>query len=136
MKTIIYFSLLALIFISCENPTSNNLHQIVFKTVGSSFSTTDSIKVSVENKRNSNFQISLKCNSLLEMYYQRKNNDVWSSNIPFYWMSSKCASVPYTIQPNDTFYYLVGAEAFDSVGIFRLVLYTDTSVVSNSFEIK
>lgn len=138
MKTII-FSVLFIIFftVGCKDSISTNDNsEIVFQTVNNFFTNADSIKVLIENKTNSEFEVFLKCSGDLEMYYQKKENDSWSNYVWFSWMSLKCISTPEKIKGYNVFQYIIPFNEINENGTYRLVLANDTSVVSNSFEIK
>ncbi len=137
MRAALYFSSFVLfVFLSCESPTSTDDNQIIFRTVENSFSTTDSIKVIVENRTNSDYKIALRCGYYLEMYYQKRENNIWSKNLWFSWMASKCYSVLYTIKEDNSFQFIIPFEEIGIRGTYRLILATDTLMISNSFEIK
>ena len=128
---IIFFS------IGCQEPlstTENN--RVVFHTSDNSYFTTDSIQVLIENNTHSKFEIALRCGSYLEMYYQRKEKNNWSEKFWFSWMSLKCISLITAIKENHDFQFIIPDNEIDSIGIYRLILANDTSIVSNSFEIK
>ena len=135
MKYVICLILLFLTF-SCKDPISSDNNQINFRTGNNSYLTTDSIKVFIENDMNSDFEIFLRCGSYLEMYYQKKDNDSWSKNLWFSWMSLKCISVLEKIKRHDTFEFIIPSKEIGTNGTYRLILANDTSIVSNSFEIK
>jgi len=138
MKLMISYSLLIIFFvIGCQEPISTNENNgIVLQTTNNSFFTTDSIKVLIENKTYSNFEIALRCGSSLEMYYQKKENDSWSNYLWFSWMSLKCVSVIETIRGHNNFEFIIPSNEISASGIYRLVLANDTSIVSKSFEVK
>ena len=62
------------------------------------------------------------------MYYQKKENDSW--------MSLKCISTPVTIKGLNNFQFLIPSNEINENGTYRLVLANDTTIVSNSFELK
>jgi hypothetical protein len=99
MRTVIYYSILLIFFaVGCEDSLSTGEDsKITFYTSSDSYSTTDSIKVFIENHTQSNFYISLRCGGYLEMYYQKKEDSTWSKNLWFSWMSLKCVTVIDTI---------------------------------------
>jgi len=138
MKTIIHVLLLVLIFISCEDPTSNtnNSNPIIFQTVGNSFTTADSIHVIIKNNSDSNLLIGMRCGYLLEMSYQRKEKDVWSDNLYFLHNTypKGCATRVDSIKAHSAFYYNILPETFDTIGTYRLIL--NDSIISNSFNIQ
>ena len=122
--------------VSCESPTSTDNDQIIFRTVENSFSSTDSIRVVIENQTNSNYNIALRCGIHLEMYYQKKENDIWSEDLWFSWMTLKCSSVLNTIKEDNVFQFIIPSEEIIISGTYRLILANDTLLISNSFEIK
>jgi len=138
-------SLLFLIIISCGNltKTENSLNQINLETDKTFYSKTDSINIILENGSNYDILVGLRCKTYLEMYYQKKELDIWSDNLNFWYMSLGCLTVIDTIKPNSTFNYSMKSEIFDSTGIYRLVLNyyspvenADGIKYSNEFEIK
>jgi hypothetical protein len=138
MKTII-FSVLFIIFftVGCKDSIStNDSNQIVFHTKSNSYITTDSITVLIENNTNSKFEFFLKCGENLEMYYQKKENELWSNSLWFSWMSLECVSIPETINVNNYFQFSIPSNEIIEVGTYRLLIANDTNIVSNSFEIK
>ena len=138
MKVIISCSLLIIFFASCckvQLSTADN-NRVVFHTVKKTFFTTDSIETLIENNSDSNFDIIIRCGSYLEMYYQKKENDTWSENLWFSWMSLACRSTPETIEKNSNFQFIIPSNEINASGTYRLILANDTSLVSNSFEIK
>ena len=138
MKVIIYCGLLIIFFASCckvQLSTSYNDH-VVFHITDNSFLTTDSIEILIENNSDTNFVIILRCGSYPEMYYQKKDNDTWSENLWFSWMSLTCLSTPETIEKNKNFQFIIPSNEINTSGTYRLILANDTSIVSDSFEIK
>jgi hypothetical protein len=145
MKIIFPSILLSLIIIGCQDPstTENSLNQIKLQTNKSSYSKLDSINIVLDNKSNSDILIGLRCGNYLEMFYQKKEINVWSDNLWFWYMSLRCATVIDTIRQSSVFNYSIKSEIFDSTGTYRLVLeyykqIEDTKIIkySNSFEIQ
>ncbi|MGA8265553.1 MAG: hypothetical protein WB779_14010 [Ignavibacteriaceae bacterium] len=138
MRTVIYYSILLIFFaVGCEDSLSTGEDsKITFYTSSDSYSTTDSIKVFIENHTQSNFYISLRCGGYLEMYYQKKEDSTWSKNLWFSWMSLKCVTVIDTIRNNSVYKFTIPSDEINTYGTYRLILANDTSIVSNSFEIK
>jgi hypothetical protein len=137
MKKTIYISLLViLIAIGCEDPLATNNNEIVFHTTSNFYSTTDSITVIIENNTCCNFEIALRCGEYLEMYYQKRENNAWSDNIWFTWMTLKCLTFLDTIKSDNNFQFVIPADEIKISGTYRLILANNTSVISNSFEIK
>ena len=148
MKILILFTFLFLIFNSCQNSVDpdNSLNQVNLKTDKTSYSKLDNISVLVKNKSNSKIQVTIRCNTFLEMFYQIKQDSIWSGNLMFKYMSSRCLNSADTININEIFNYTLQSEKpeiSDSIGTYRFVLkyyslsqnVTDTTY-SNSFEIK
>jgi hypothetical protein len=135
MKSIIHILLLVLIIVSCENPTSNtnNSKTIIFKTVGNSFSKTDSIHIIIENKSDTTLKIGKMCGEFLVMSYQKIENGVWSQYYSPRYMYLKCPVMLDSIKAHTSFYYTILPETFDSSGTFRLIL--NDAIFSNAFEI-
>ena len=137
MRIVIYSGLF-LIFISigCEEPLSTKENnQIVFHTTDNSYFTTDSVKVLIENKSYSDFEVFLRCGGLA-MYYQKKENNSWSNYLWFSWMSLKCVSTSETIKGHNNFQFVIPSNEINVSGTYRLVLANDTLIVSNSFEVR
>ena len=122
--------------VSCQDPVSSDDNKITFYTTNNSYLPSDSVTVFIENNMNSNYEIFLRCGAYLEMYYQKKDNNSWSNNLWFSWMSLKCISVPKTIMGHNVFEFIFPSKEIDTTGIYRLILANDTSIVSNTFEIK
>ena len=138
MRTVIYYSLLLIFFlVGCEEPLSTaENNRIIFSTSSISYSSTESIPVFIENYTRSNFEILLRCGGYLEMYYQKKEDSTWSKNLWFSWMSLKCVTVIDTIRNNSVYKFTIPSDEINTYGTYRLILANDTSIVSNSFEIK
>ena len=139
MRAVIFYGLLLIFFVvGCEDPLSTGENnKIVFYTSSNSYSTTDSIQVFIENHTQSNLNIGLRCGKYLEMYYQKKEDSTWSKNVWFSWMSLKCLTViDDTIKNNSIYKFTIPSDEITTYGTYRLILANDTSIVSNSFEIK
>ena len=145
MKILFSAFLLLLIIVNCQNPTSteNSLNKISFLTDKTSYTILDSINIVLENRSNSDIYIGLRCGNYLEMFYQKKEDNVWSDNLWFWWMSLRCPTVIDSIRPNTVFTYLIKSEIFDTTGTYRLVIdfyeqIEDTMIskFSNTFTIK
>jgi hypothetical protein len=138
MRSIISFCLLIFFFaVGCQEVVSTNENNgIVFQTVNNSFYTSDSIKVFIQNNTFSDFEIGLRCGKYLEMYYQKKENNTWSNNFWFSWMSLECVTHIDTINKFNVFEFTIPPNEIDVSGTYRLILAIDNSVVSNSFEVK
>lgn len=145
MKILFSAFILLLIIVNCQDPTSteDSLNKISFLTDKTSYTILDSINIVLENRSNSDIKIGLRCGNYLEMFYQKKEDNVWSDNLWFWWMSLKCTTVIDTIRQNSVFNYSIKSEIFDSTGTYRLVLeyykqIEDTKIIkySNSFKIQ
>ncbi|MBU0558970.1 MAG: hypothetical protein KKG93_05225 [Bacteroidetes bacterium] len=138
MKRIFFFVLFVISFtVGCKDSIStNNNNEIVLQTVNNSFAKTDSIKILIENKTYSDFEVFLKCGGFLEMYYQKKENNAWSNYLWFSWMSLKCLSTIEKIKGYSVFQYTIPINEITENGTYRLALANDTTIVSNSFEVK
>ncbi len=139
MKMIFIYIVFLLLTVSCQNSTSSesSLNQISFLTDKIHYTKLDSINIVLENKSNSDFLIGLRCGEYLEMFYQKKEDNVWTENIWFWYMSLKCPTLIDTIQPTSVFNYSIKPGIFDSTGTYRLVI-EGTKIIkfSNSFEIR
>ena len=137
MKLMISWSLLIIFFsIGCEGPLSTiENNRIIFRTTSNSYFTTDSIKVFIKNNTLSDFKIALRC-GYLEMYYQKKENNTWSNNLWFSWMSLACFTTINTIKKYNAFEFTIPSDEIDVSGTYRLILANDTLIVSNSFEVR
>ena len=138
MKSMIPYSLLIIfVAIGCEEPLSTKgNNQIVFHTTDNSYFTTDSVKVFIKNNTLSDFKIALRCGGYLEMYYQKKENNTWSNNLWFSWMSLTCFTTINTIKKYNAFEFTIPSDEIDVSGTYRLILANDTLIVSNSFEVR
>ncbi len=70
------------------------------------------------------------------MYYQKKENSSWSNYLWFSWMSLRCPSTMEEIKSYTVFQYKIPNNEINENGTYILVLANDTSIVSNSFEVK
>ena len=139
MRTVIFYGLLLIFFVvGCEDPLSTaEDNRIIFYTSSNSYSSADSIPIFIENHTQSNFQVGLRCGKYLEMYYQKKEDSTWSKDLWFSWMSLKCLTViDDTIKNNSIYKFTIPSDEITTNGTYRLILANDTSIVSNSFEIK
>lgn len=146
MKEFIPCILIFLLFFSCKKEITgieNSLNQLSLLTDQISYTNVDSINLNIENKSAFDMVIGLRCGVYLEMYYQKEENNVWSDNLFFGYMSLHCPTFLDTIPTNNTFAHSIQSEIFESTGTFRfLVPYylprkdTNMVAVSNSFEIK
>ena len=127
MRIIFLFTVLILIFNSCQNPTEtdNSLNKVYLETNKTSYSKSDNISILVNNKSNSEIQVTLRCRTFLEMFYQIKQDSVWSDNLMFQYMNSRCLNSLDTIKQDDIFSYSLQSEEFeivDSTWTYRFVL--------------
>ena len=148
MRIIFLFMALILIFNSCQNPTEtdNSLNKVYLATDKTSYSKSDNISVLVNNKSNSEIQVTLRCRTFLEMFYQMKLDSVWSDNLMFQYMNSRCLNSLDTIKQDDIFNYALQSEKseiVDSTGTYRFVLKyyplpesVAETTYSNPFEVK
>jgi len=141
---IIFFSIL---IFSCEkNPTSTNtsLGKISITTDNNFYTQSDSLLIFINNKSGHDIILGYRCSyQNLEMYFQKKENDTWSENQWFGYMSLKCMTILKKINEDKTIKHSILASEFKTIGTFRLVVpchipEKDTTIVaiSNVFEIK
>jgi hypothetical protein len=142
MKTFFTVLIMAMILLSCTNPTGTD-DRLIFKTDKTTYSHMDSVKIELGNGINDEILVGLRCGIYLEMFYQKKVNSVWTDNLIFAYMSLKCASIPDTVKVNSVYRYTMSPTEFDSMGEYRLVLNYNyvrknlaEEIYSNSFEIK
>ncbi len=145
MKTTFINLIYFILIVSCQNSTSpeNSFNRISFLTNENSYTKLDSINILIENNSAFNIVVALRCGKYLEMFYQKKENNVWSDNVPFRWMTLKCLSVLDTIKSNTVFKHTIKPETFETCGTYRLVLTlhkqsSDATITkfSNTFKIK
>ncbi|RMI08674.1 MAG: hypothetical protein D6681_07850 [Calditrichaeota bacterium] len=146
MKTLFLCGLVLLfVLFGCEKqPTDigNVPDEIVFVTDKLFYTSADTLQLRLINNSESGIIIGLRCGGYLEMFYQKKEDDHWSENLWFSYMSLRCVTVVDTVPRNETFFYPLPADMFDSTGIFRLLVgvydqETDSSmtIFSNPFKI-
>ena len=146
MKTFISLILLTLLFLSCEKETTainGSVNQISFSTDKFSYTSLDTIYLSLDNKKDLGIIIALRCGVYLEMSYQRKENGHWSEDLWFWYMWLRCPTMLDTVEANSTFNHSLPADIFESTGTFRLLLGCSSTtndsgevVISNSFDIE
>ncbi len=144
MKTAVSSILLFLVLSGCQNPTNTEtpINQINFTTDRTNYSKSDSINIILDNKSDSEFLIGLRCNTYLEMFYQKKENNVWSDDLWLWYMSFRCPTAIDTVEPNNIFNFFIKSEMLDSSGTYRFVLRyhsmenVEAIKYSNSFVIK
>ena len=137
--------LLFIIVVGCQNSisTGNATDRISFRSDKTSYSISDTIDIILKNESYSKILIGLRCGGYLEMFYQKKEENIWSDNLSFWYMSLRCLTVVDTLESNNIFNYSLESAIFDSTGTYRLVLkyYRSSENIerieySNSFEIK
>ena len=144
---IIISSIFILFFniVGCKNNilTENQINKIIFRTDKSSYLNSDTVKIILANESNNKISIGLRCGIYLEMYYQKKENEVWTDNIPFWYMSLRCLTIIDTLEKGNNINFDLNIDRFISIGEYRLVLNfydinenKDIVEYSNSFEIK
>ncbi len=138
--------LIFLLILSCRRDLTgveNSIDQISLSTDKFSYTVSDSINIYLENRSGFDIITGLRCGAYLEMFYQKKENNVWSDNLWFWYMSLKCATLPDTIPSNNTFTHSKPSKIFESTGTFRLLVEVylpernaSKTIISNSFEIE
>jgi len=80
MKIILSTFLFLLVLVGWQDPTSNrNLpDSLIYSTDKTSYTVLDSFSVVLKNKYNYDILFGFGCESYLEMFYQKKVNNVWS----------------------------------------------------------
>ncbi|MCF6357022.1 MAG: hypothetical protein L3J54_04370 [Draconibacterium sp.] len=103
----------------------------------------DTISLLLENYSEFTVIVGKRCNRWLEMAYQEKVDEKWSSDKYFQYMFLKCPTFLDTIHTNNSDTFLLPSDFFDNTTTFRLhvpcyIADKDTSivVVSNIFEIE
>ena len=145
MKTFSVCIAILLLFVNCQNQLadkSKSLDPINFSTERASYAKSDSINLTLKNDSDGYITIGLRCGRYLEMSYQKKEDDQWSDNLWFGYMSLGCPTMLDTIQASDTFTELLPARRFDTSGTFRLLvtvykspLDSSETIISNSFKV-
>jgi len=109
----------------------------------SSYTGSDTIKLSLANKSGSDIAIALRCGHFLEMSYQKSENGHWSGNRELSYMMLKCPTRSHTIKPNEAYECSWPSALFNSMGSFRLLVSftvsgetTDHTIISDLFEIR
>jgi hypothetical protein len=128
--------------ISLQN-TENNTSPLALSFSKSSYAQSDTIKLSLLNKTDSDVVIGLRCGFYLEMSYQKSVSRHWSENNELWYMSLKCPTHSYTIRPHEKYDFSVPSSRFNSTGIFRLLVSytvstenTTQTITSVPFEIR
>lgn len=146
--------IILLFFCSCEDLTNNEKQnpQLIFSTDKEIYSTSENIKIKIENNLDSSILFGLRCYQHPEISYQKKQGNSWSENLNFWWESLKCATILDTLVGNSKYEYEIIPEIFDAsltsnkrldIGIYRFslgftTLYNGKQYLSysNIFEIK
>jgi len=108
-----------------------------------SYAGSDTIKISLFNKSDSDIAIALRCGHYLEMSYQKSENGHWSQNKELSYMMLKCPTHSHTIKPHEKYECSIPSALFKSMGSFRLLVSfnvasdnTDQTTTSVPFEIR
>ena len=143
---LLYIAGLLFLNIACCQQTAtrnNSTNPVDFKTDKTSYSDSDSLNITIENKSIPEIVIGLRCDRYLEIFYQKKENKIWTDNLEFWYMSLGCKTNADTLESNSFFNHKLDSKIFESTGTYRLVLdyYNPAenksgTVYSNSFEIK
>ena len=117
-------ALLFLVAFGCKSPTTtdNLLDQVIFQTDQISYTKSDSINIDLENKSYFDIEIGLRCGLYLEMFYQKKENNIWSDDLQLWDGTLRCPTIADTLQPNNSINLFIKSEKFNSTGTFRLGL--------------
>jgi len=109
----------------------------------SSYGKSDTLKLSILNKADSDIILALRCGYYLEMSYQKSVNRKWSENKEFSYMMLKCPTHTHIIKPHERFEFSLPSSLFNSTGTFRLVIpfnvvneNTNPTLTSGPFEIR
>ncbi len=142
MIKIVAFCLLIGMVNSCNKQNSDGGTK-AFTTDKTEYSMTDSVRVILDNRLDTEVRVGLRCGQHLEMFYQEKTGDSWSDKRMFDYMMLKCLTKQAAIKPGDSYMYVLPAESFKSKGLYRLMidLYIPASestetITSTSFEIR
>jgi len=146
MKALFPFALLILLGINCQNQLADkntSSDPINFSTDKSSYAKSDNISINLRNTSSSYITIGLRCGRYLEMSYQKKENNHWSDNLWFEYMSLGCPTMLDTVQAEGEFTDSLPVKRFDSSGTFRLLVKvykppadSSETIISNSFKIE
>ena len=108
-----------------------------------SYTQSDTIKLSILNKTDSDIVIARRCGFYLEMSYQKAENGNWSENKELWYMELMCPTQLYTIKPHEKYHFSVPSAMFNSKGSFRLIVSftvskenTNQTITSVPFEIR
>ncbi len=147
MKYLFTVILLSFLLPGCKkNPiaVSTSLEQVSITTEKDSYSQWDSVNIIIENKSGQDILLGYRCTyNNLEMYFQKQENDKWSKNQWFAYMSLKCMTIIRKINKDNTLQHSLAANEFKTVGKFRLSVPvyfperdTTLTAFSNTFEIQ
>lgn len=135
MKFFILILIFAIFISNCSNPSTNGDldSNINFFTDKPFYTEIDTISLTLTNNSDRLLIIGLRCGEMLEMFYQKKENDLWSENLWFDYMTLRCYSLLDSVNSNDEFQQSIPTSIFKDTGTFRLIL--NEEIVSNSFDI-
>ena len=109
----------------------------------SSYTESDTIKLSILNKTDSDIVIARRCGFYLEMSYQKAENGNWSENKELWYKELMCPTQLYTIKPHEKYNFSLPSAIFNSTGSFRLLISfkvssenTNQTITSVPFEIR
>ncbi len=101
-----------------ENPSN----PLVLTFNDKTYTSSDTISLSIINNSNADINISLRCGRYLEMSYQQKDNGQWSENRELWYMMLKCMTQMHTLKSGDKYDFSLPADKFGSTGSFRLLV--------------
>jgi hypothetical protein len=153
MKSAILFRLPFILSISffqlsigCQSsPTgvTNPPGQISLLTDQTSYAGSEAVKLFLQNNSGHDITVGLRCGFYLEMFYQKKEDNGWSDDLWFPYMSLLCPTHLRTVGVNTTFEHSIPTEMFDSTGTLRLFIdvhvpetEATVRVMSNVFKIE
>lgn len=136
MKYVLALFFFPLLILNCNShPTENESDgHVLFYTDKTTYSVSDTLNLIVQNNSGTTLIIGLRCAEMLEMYYQQKENDIWSANLLFDYMTLRCLTMMDSVKINSQFRQSVPASIFKSTGTFRLIL--NDEIISSVFDIK
>ena len=88
----------------------------------SSYGKSDTLKLSILNRSDSNIILALRCGHFLEMSYQESVKGHWSENKELSYMMLKCPTHIHIVKPNERFEFSLPSAMFTSTGTFRLLI--------------
>ena len=135
MKLFTLILLFLLFILNCSNqPTnSDSAKRVNFFTDKHFYFETDTINFTLLNHSDSTLYIGLRCGTMLEMFYQKKENNIWSDNLLFDYMLLNCPTFLDSVKSDGKFKQSIPATIFKSRGTFRLKV--NEEIISNSFDI-